>query len=218
MEEIVIFGASGHARVVADIIIRSGMYKIAGFIDSILEAGDLFHGYPVLGSEEVLPELAAQQALTQGIIAIGDNWKREIVSDKVIGLIPNFTFVNAIHPTALVDSTLGQGIVAMAGVIANPGTVIGSHCILNTGSILDHDTKMENFSSIAPGVTIGGNCRLGYGSAVSIGATVIHGIDIGEHAIVGAGAVVVRDVPSLTVSYGNPSRVVRGRNAGDRYL
>jgi acetyltransferase-like isoleucine patch superfamily enzyme len=106
----------------------------------------------------------------------------------------------------------------MAGAIINPNSTIGEHCIVNTASSIDHDSILERFSSVAPGVITGGNVRVGEFSALSLRAAVIHGCSIGPHTIVGAGATVLKDIPAFAVAYGTPARVVRTRAAGEKYL
>ncbi|MFT5170846.1 MAG: acetyltransferase-like isoleucine patch superfamily enzyme, partial [Candidatus Marinamargulisbacteria bacterium] len=110
------------------------------------------------------------------------------------------------------------GTVIMAGVVINASCNIGEFCILNTNSSFDHDSVMDAFSSLAPNVSTGGNCRIGRFSAINIGATLIHGIRIGEHTVVGAGSTVLRDVDSYCVSYGSPSVKAGQRKPGDKYL
>ena len=89
---------------------------------------------------------------------------------------------------------------------------------MNTRASLDHHGVMGAYASLAPGVATGGNVSIGEGSAVSIGATVLHGRSIGAWSVVGAGATVIKDVPDHVVAYGTPARVVRGRESGERYL
>ena len=113
---------------------------------------------------------------------------------------------------------VGAGTVLMAGVVVNSDSRIGAHCILNTRASLDHDCIMDDFSSLAPGVTVGGVARIGMYSAVSLGANIIHGKNIGAHTVVGAGALVQKDIPDHCVAYGVPARVVRPRAEGERYL
>ncbi len=221
MKNIVVFGGSGHARVVLDIIKRMARYVLVGIIDgssggSMTRASD----YRILGCDDDLPRIIDDFGVDCGIIAVGDNYRRSLIHQKIAGMCPSFKFGTAIHPNACLaeDITIGEGSVVMAGAVINSGSRIGRSCILNTNCSLDHDSEMEDFSSFAPGVTGGGNVKVGYCSALGIGAIVKHGVRIGEHAVVGAGAIVMRDIPSLTVSYGQPCKFVRARSAGDRYL
>jgi acetyltransferase-like isoleucine patch superfamily enzyme len=106
----------------------------------------------------------------------------------------------------------------MAGVSINACSSVGRFCILNTNSSLDHDSILEDFASLAPGATTGGNCRVGQFSAVSIGAVLIHGIHVGEHTVIGAGSLVMKSIESFVVAYGTPARAIRNREQGDKYL
>ena len=219
-EKIVIIGASGHGRVVLDVLEQAGGRTIVGFIDTSRPAGETELGYPILGTEDDLAGLAAEGAINGFIVAIGDNNVRERVIEKVEGLVPTLKLVSAVHPGASLgrDVSIGPGSVLMAGVCVNPCTTIGKGCILNTGSTLDHDSTMGAFASLAPGVTTGGNCVIGDGAAIGIGAVLIHGMTVGEQTVVGAGATVVRDLGAYQVAYGSPASIVRKRKKGDRYL
>jgi acetyltransferase-like isoleucine patch superfamily enzyme len=106
----------------------------------------------------------------------------------------------------------------MAAAVINSGAILGSHGIVNTGALLDHDVRTGDFVSIAPGVTIGGHVSIDRFSAVGIGAVVVHNIRIGENSVVGAGALVLDDIGCDIVAYGTPCRPVRVRRFGDPYL
>jgi sugar O-acyltransferase (sialic acid O-acetyltransferase NeuD family) len=219
-EGIVVFGASGHAKVVIDVLYRQGRQRILGLIDSHESVGQTVYGYEVLGAEEYLPTLVQTRAVTGGIVAIGDNWVRHLVAEKIRSLVPGFSFVQAVHPAAVVARgvTLGEGTVLMAGAVVNSDSRVGSFCILNTGSTLDHDCIMDDYSSLAPGAVTGGNVSIGRFSAVSLGAAVVHNISIGEHSVLGAGALALTAIPDHCVAYGAPARVIRERGEGERYL
>ncbi len=220
MDNIVIIGSSGHAKVIIDIIEQQEKYEIAGFLDRNREAGEQTFDYKVLGKEEDLPQLLATHAINGAIVAIGDNYVRSKVACQVRTICPDLPFVCAIHPKSTIGKNVSirEGTVIMAGVTVNPCSSIGRFCILNTSSSLDHDSVMEDFSSLAPHATTGGHCRIGGFSAVSIGAVLIHGIHVGEHSIVGAGATVLHNIKPLKVAYGTPAKAVRDRKVGDKYL
>jgi sugar O-acyltransferase (sialic acid O-acetyltransferase NeuD family) len=167
-----------------------------------------------------LPALAHSLDAGGCIVAIGDNWRRHLMVERIAGLAPELQFVTAVHPSAQIARgvTLGRGTVVMAGVVVNSDSRVGDFCILNTNASLDHDGVMENYSSLAPGAVTGGNVRLGAYSAVSLGARVLQGLTIGEHTVIGAGALVLADVPGFSVAYGTPAAIVRTRGAGDKYL
>lgn len=217
---IVIFGSSGHAKVVIDVVEKQGKYHILGLIDSLKPAGEMVFGYEILGAEDKLVALAESGDVDGGLIAIGDNWKRYLVSEKVNSLLPGFQFVHVIHPSAQLarGAIIEDGSVLMAGAIVNSDSRVGRFCILNTRSSLDHDSVMEDFSSLAPNAVTGGNVHIGACSAVSLGASIIHGVKIGEHSVIGAGALVVDDIPHHAVAYGTPAKVMRKRVEGDKYL
>jgi len=196
---IVIFGNGGHAKVIADIARLSKDYEFSGFITK---------------------ENQDSLSFKKGIIGVGDNYTRSKIAEDIIKQYPDFEFINLIHPRAIVadDIEFGVGNVIMAGATVNPGTRFSNHCIANTNCTIDHDCVLENYSSIAPGATLGGNVSLGEGSAVSLGANVIQGIKIGEHSVIGAGATVVNDIDKNIVAYGTPAKFVSNRLASDSYL
>jgi sugar O-acyltransferase (sialic acid O-acetyltransferase NeuD family) len=220
MKKILLIGASEHAKVVMDIIEKEGKHEILGLIDTYKPAGEDIFGYKILGAEDVLVDLFKRRKVIGGIITIGDNWTRHKMAEKIKSLAPEFPFVSAIHPSAILARgvTIGAGTVVMAGVIVNSDNRIGAHCILNTKSSLDHDCELGDFSSLAPGVTTGGKVSIGAFSAISLGANIIHGVKVGEQTILGAGAVVLEDIPSYSVAYGIPAKVVRKREVGEKYL
>lgn len=220
MGNIVLLGSSGHAKVILDIVEKQGLYKIAGFIDGFRTIGEETLGYRVIGTESDLPRLMAAHDIQGAIVAIGDNDVRAKVVARVQDCCPHLPFVSAVHPSASIGkgTTIGVGTVVMAGAILNPSCQVGRFCIVNTSASLDHDSVMEDFSSLAPGVTTGGNCRIGAHSAIGIGATLRHGITIGEHSVIGGGSMVLAKADAFSVVYGNPAKKVRARQQGDQYL
>ncbi len=220
MENIVIIGASGHGSMILDCIERQGRYNVVGFVDSFKEKGTEQNGYEILGRELDLPGLMVKYDLHGAILAIGNNWTRKSVADRIGDIAPGLDFVTAVHPSALIgkDVKIGKGSVIMPGAIVNANSRIADFCILNTNSSLGHDGSMEKFSSIASGVCTGGNLILGSFSAISLGANTIESITVGEHSIIGAGSLVVKDVESYSVVYGSPARFVRKRGVADPYL
>jgi sugar O-acyltransferase (sialic acid O-acetyltransferase NeuD family) len=218
-QSIFVYGSSGHAKVIIDILEKQGEFKIEGLIDDFKTPGTSIFGYNVIGAGSQIFSSKLEH-IFGGIIAIGDNWDRSMIVNKIIQLKPDFKFITAIHPSAMIARgiIIGDGTVVMAGAIINSDTTIGEHCIINTKASLDHDNHLGNFVSIAPGVTMGGDVAVGDYSALSIGATVIQKIDIGVHCVVGAGSVVVKNVDSQTVQYGVPAKFIRKREIGERYL
>ncbi len=218
--QVLVIGCSGHARVVVDILEEAGNCRIVGLLDSVKAPGTEVFGYCVIGSDEDLPALVAAEICDSVFVAIGDNWARGRMVERVRELVPPIHFITAIHPSAKVarSATVGAGTVIMAGAVVNPGCDVGAFCILNTCSSLDHDSKVDDFSSLAPRAVTGGNVKVGAYSAIAIGAVVSHGLHVGSQTVVGAGATVLKDVPDRVVAYGSPARIIRTRNPGDSYL
>jgi sugar O-acyltransferase (sialic acid O-acetyltransferase NeuD family) len=217
---IIVIGSSGHAKVVIDCIEKENKYEIIGLLDRFKQVGSSSFGYKILGKEEDLQDLIRIHKIEGGIIAIGDNFIRYKVYDKISQHIPQFNFIKVVHPSAEIarNVLIGKGSVVLANTTISSNATVGSFCIINNNSSLDHDSNMLDYSSLAPGSTIGGNVKIGLFTAVSLGAKVIHGITIGEHTIIGAGATVIKDIPKYVVAYGNPAKVIRGRIAGEKYL
>jgi len=162
-----------------------------------------------LGSEYDLPFLIEKYQIMGGIVAIGDNWTRNLVVERVSKIVPEFKYVS-VH--------IGAGSVVMPGAIINANAIVGNHCILNTNSSLDHDSFMDNFSSLAPKVCVGGNVIIGRASAICLGANIVANITIGEHSVIGAGSLVIRNISNLALVYGSPAKLIRKRIASEPYL
>jgi sugar O-acyltransferase (sialic acid O-acetyltransferase NeuD family) len=217
-KSLIIIGSSGHAKVVLDIFEKMNQHEIIGFIDNKKPTGEIVLGYPVLGDEEILNEFKAEH--TQLFIAIGDNCTRQKVRDRIKDHFPDFSFATAIHPSSSVgkEVKIGNGSAIMAGAIINPSCVIGEFCIINTKASLDHDAQMKDFSSLAPGVTTGGNVEIGASSAIGIGASIVHGVKIGAEVVVGGQSFVNKNIDDFSVCYGVPAKCIRKRDIGEKYL
>ena len=220
MEKIVIFGASGHAKVLVDILELMQNVTVVGFVDSYKKSGDLVYGYEILGSETVLENLVGNVKGLKGIIGIGDNWSRKRMFDKINQIVPRFEFMNAIHPNATLSphAQVGIGNVFMAGSIVNPGAQIGDFCIVNTKASVGHDCILKDYSSVGPGATLGGNVELGFLSNISLGALVKNKVTIGNNSIVGAGSLLLENLGDHAVAYGHPAKFIRNREPGEPYL
>lgn len=198
-----LYGASGHAKVIMDILQATGE-PVDGLIDD----------NPSLSSLLGIPVLHGETGLSPVIVSIGDNATRERVVGKLTG-----KFGKAIHPTAIISPTaeIGEGTVVMQGAIIQSNARVGKHCIVNTGASIDHECLLEDFVHVSPHATLCGNVQVGEGSWIGAGATVIPGVEIGRWSVVGAGSVVTRDVPDNVVAVGNKC-VVIGDNCKNKLM
>ena len=220
MENIVIIGGGNQAHYTIDIIEKEGQYNIVGIIDSICEIGSERFGYKILGRQENIVKIIKQHQIQGGLITIGDNWVRHIVSKQILELVPNFKFVNAIHPSVIIGNNvrIGFGVTAMAGVIFNPKSTIGNFTFFATGAQIEHDCTISDFASISAGSITGGYVKLGKFSALTLGVTVLDRLEIGDNTVVGAGSLVVKPLPPNVLAYGNPARIIRKREIGEKFL
>lgn len=192
----IIYGASGHAKVVEDIIERCGG-TVSYFIDDNPALCEL-HGIPVKRCSAAFSEPL--------IIAIGDNHTRRKIADRL-----KAEYGTAIHPSSVMAarSVLGAGTVVMAGAVVQTDAEIGRHCIVNTGVSVDHDCRIADFVHLSPQVTLCGNVHVGEGAWIGAGSTVIQGVRIGRWSVVGAGTVVTEDVPDYALVIGNRQQTVK---------
>ncbi|MBQ9254231.1 MAG: acetyltransferase [Bacteroidales bacterium] len=198
-DKVYLYGASGHAKVVRDIV-KLSYIDVQCLIDDNPEVNEL-DGLTVVHSAEGLSPI---------IVTIGDCLMRR----KIVEKLGDREYMTVVHPKAiLADSVkLGMGTVVMAGALLNPYTVVGDHCIINTGASLDHDVKIGDFVHIAPHCTVCGGSEVGGGTWLGAGSTVIQGVKIGMDCYIGAGSVVVKDIPDGCLCYGNPARVIKQIN------
>ena len=207
-QKVIIIGAGGNAKVIADIIVKNSD-ELIGFLDDNIAVGtEIISGYKNLGKIEEHIEFQKQYEDVKFIISIGDNQIREKIAQAY-----SLTYYTAIHPTATigVDTGIQEGTVIMAHASINSNASIGKHCIINTGSIIEHDNVIEDFAHISPNATLGGNVKIGKKTHVGIGATVKNNITIGPQIRIGAGAVVVKDILMEGTYVGVPAKRWKNR-------
>lgn len=191
-----LYGASGHGKVIKDILQSQGR-RIDGFIDdnpNINELSDL----PVLHTADQADEV---------IVSIGINSTRKRIVEKLNCKIADA----AIHSSAIVSesASVEKGAVVMAGCVVNAEAMIGKHCIINTGATVDHECVIGDYVHIAPGVHLCGLVSVGEGTLVGVGTSVIPSVHIGKWCIIGAGSVITSDIPDCYLAYGNPCRLIK---------
>jgi sugar O-acyltransferase (sialic acid O-acetyltransferase NeuD family) len=201
MNRIVIVGAGGQGRIVADILGD----RAAGFVDD----SPALHGTTVLG----LRVFASCDDIEHDgvIVAIGDNALRRAITERLI----TEHLATAIHPFASIarSATIGEGAMISAGAIVLPRVALGRGVLLNTKSSADHDCVLDEFVHLAPAATLGGNVRIGTETTIGPAATVVSNITIGARVVIGAGAVVLRDLPHDVTAWGVPARITSDRRS-----
>ena len=209
--QLVFWGASGHALVVADIIRLCGQYDIVGFLDDVTgrNGSEQLCGFPVFSGREHLDRLY-REGVRHAIIAFGHCAARLKAAE--FARSKGFQLATAVHPTAIIasDVVIGEGTVIAAGVVINPAVHIGANVIINTSASVDHETVVADGAHICPGVRLAGRVSVGEGAWVGIGSTVVDRVSIGTGAFIGAGSVVVDDIPAHTLAYGVPAKVKKG--------
>ncbi|MET3028178.1 acetyltransferase [Flavobacterium sp. UW10123] len=194
-----LYGASGHCKVIIDIL-NGNNVKIKAIFDDNPRDKQL-NSIPVFETDQL-------KNLTDGeiIVSIGDNKTR-----KKIASLLKLSFFTAIHKSAIISETssIGEGTVIMPNAVVNADSVIGKHCIINTSAVIEHDCKINDYVHISPQVALAGNVTVGEGTHIGIGASVIQGIIIGIGVTIGAGAVIINDVPDYAVVVGNPGNIIK---------
>ncbi len=190
-----LYGASGHAKVIIDIL-RANHEPIEALFDDNEEIHNLFN-YPVLRSSEVRGPL---------IISIGNNDIRRKIAEKL-----HVEYGRAFHPSAIISEEAGirEGSVVMQGAIIQSDCRIGSHCIINTGASVDHECRLGDYVHVSPHCTLCGNVQVGEGAWIGAGSIVIPGVKIGRWSIVGAGSVVTKDIPDGVLAVGNRCKIIK---------
>ena len=198
-KNVIIIGARGHGKVIADIIIKSGD-SLMGFLDDDPSIGNEIIGYPILGKVEDLYKYSETAGF---VIGIGNNYTRKRVADKY-----KVDWHTAIHPSAIIaiDVSIGEGTVVMANAVINTSTIIGRHCIINSGAVIEHDNDIADFVHVSPNASIGGTVSVGACTHVGIGASLKNNLSITSDCIIGAGSVVVKDIVEKGTYIGVPAK------------
>ena len=202
---VVLLGAGGHAKVVADICLAVG-HKIVGYLDDNKPVDTEWLGGKIIGRIDLLND-ASFAARYSFIAAVGDNALRRNLAEKVISA--GATMLSVTHPSAVVSpfAKVGAGTVIMPGAIINAAARVGDFCILNTGCTVDHDCILEDGCQVCPGAHLAGNVCCGQDAFIGTGATIIPVVKLAERVIVGAGSTVIGDVPADVTVVGSPANI-----------
>ena len=220
MAKIILIGGGNQVQYTIDIIEKENKYEIAGIIDSKKDINSILYGYKVLGRQENLKTILKANDIYGGIISIGDNWSRKLVSELVEKTCPNFKWINAIHPSVIIGNNvkIGHGIIAMAGTIINPGAKLGNFTNYYTNSNVEHDCFIGDFASISAGAVLGGHVKIGKLSAITLNATIFDRLEIGENTVVGSASLVTKSLPDNVIAYGNPAKIIRKLTPNNKFL
>ncbi|SDM56328.1 acetyltransferase [Sediminibacillus halophilus] len=203
-DKLLIIGASGHGKVVADIALKMDKWHKVVFLDDD-ENLKTSMGLEVIGTFEKVTEHLNEYEF---FVGIGNNAARNKVHRKLEALGASIPVL--IHPNSVVGDhvELGTGTVVMAGAVVNCCTKIGEGCIINTGSTIDHDNCIGDFAHISPGVHLAGTVKVGQGSWLGVGCAVSNNVSITRGCKIGAGTVVVSDINESGTYVGVPARRV----------
>jgi sugar O-acyltransferase (sialic acid O-acetyltransferase NeuD family) len=201
----ILYGASGHAKVIIEILENAGI-PIVGLFDDNPNIQEL-SGY---GCTPYNPDVIVDNQL---IISVGDNRTRKLLAEK-IGLVQYGKAID-IHSNVSKRTVIGNGCVIMPGATINAGTILGEHVIVNTNASVDHDCVIDSIVHISPGCSISGNVKIGEGTHIGTGTSIIQDINIGRWCIIGAGSTIIRNIPDFSVVVGNPGRLIRKTNANN---
>jgi sugar O-acyltransferase (sialic acid O-acetyltransferase NeuD family) len=210
MKRIILIGAGGHARVVADLVQSIDDWELVGYLDTVdpSRKGEEILGAVVLGGDEALA-IARENGVAAVFPAFGNNRLRVECCDRLAG--DGWEVPALASPAAHVSPhcALGAGVVIMAGAVVQPGTVIGRAAIVNTGATVDHDCTIAEGAHLAPGCHLAGHVSVGARSLIGVGAAVRDGVAIGADVTIGCGAAVVGNLPDGCLAVGVPARVVK---------
>ncbi len=202
MSKMVIFGAGGHAKVVADIALKNG-FEIEGFLDDNSSVSGVM-GYPVLGKLDDCVKYKETHVFAMGI---GNNAVRKMIFEKY----SDYEYPTLIHPTASIgiETKIGKGTVVMPMVVVNACAEVGEFSILNSSSVIEHDCKIGDYTLIAPRATICGTVKIGDFVWMGAGSVVNQTVKICDGVTVGSGAVVAKDITESGTYVGVPATKIK---------
>jgi sugar O-acyltransferase (sialic acid O-acetyltransferase NeuD family) len=205
---VLIVGAGGQGRIVADILLsgqKTSALTPIGFVDDREERNGAVLGLPILGTVEQIRSIPHDAI----VVAIGDNHLRQRITLELEAA--GERLVTATHPWTSIaaDVVIGAGAMISAGAVITPGGRIGRGVLVNTNASIDHETQVDDFAHVSAGATVGANAAIGARTLIGLAAAVMSGCHVGADCVVGAGALVHRDLPDNVVAVGVPARIRR---------
>lgn len=207
-QDLIVIGAGGHGRVVAEAAAASGRYRLAAFADDRYADEGIELGI-VRVPVESLYTLLGKLDDPAIVVAIGDNAARKRLVERLA--LPDKLYATVIHPSAVLSPTsfIGNGSVVMAGAVLNADAVVGRHAIVNTNAVVEHDCRAGDFAHISPAAAMAGASVLEDGAHAGVGSCLLPGITVGAWSTLGAGAVAIRNVPANCTAVGVPALSIR---------
>ena len=209
MDNLIIIGGGGHAKVIVSILKKVNQFRLIGYVDKV-DRGEIL-GVKYIGTDEVLEKLFINGDVSNAALGIGQlkdtSQRRDIVS-RVSRI--GYSFPRLISPDAVIneDVEISDGTVIMDGVVINSGTRIGRFCIINTRASIDHDCRIGDYTHIAPGATLSGGVEVGSDVLIGVGASIVQYKKIVDNVIIGAGSAVCQDVIDQGTYGGIPARKI----------
>lgn len=202
MNTLIIIGAGGHGRVVADCAQASNKYKKIVFLDDCYPERTTNHSWEIIGKVDAFIEHLNNAHF---IVAFGNNVFRHTVLNKLKAANAHLT--SLIHPNAYVSehTTIGRGVVVFAQAVINIGTTIHDGCIINTAATVDHDCVIQNTVHISPGANIAGGVTIGERSWIGIGAVINECLTLATNTQIASGAAVIKNTEENTLYAGVPA-------------
>ena len=205
-EKVVIIGAGGHAKVIADIVIKN-KDKLIGFLDdNITIETDIVEKYKVIGKIKDAERLQQKNKNLRFIIGIGNNIIRKEIAEKY-----QLLYYTAIHPSSIIGTNvkIGEGTAVMANAVINIDSKVGKHCIVNTGAIVEHENIIEDYVHLSPSTTLSGNVKVNELVHLGTGCKVKNNISISAQSIFGVGTIIVKDINESGIYVGVPAEKIK---------
>lgn len=210
MNDILIIGGGGHAKVVAALLKKHEDWNPIGYTNP--EDNGPLLGLPYLGTDEVILSLISDKTLKHAAIGIGQvgpTEHRAGVIRKIQAMRLTFPSLCSSNSTISEDVEIGVGTIIMDGAVIQPGVRIGAYCVINTRAIIDHDCQIGDWVHIAPGAILSGEIKISNDVFIGAGATIIQGLSVTSNSIIGAGSVVIRHVREPGIYAGVPSTIIK---------